>query len=1789
MFRRCRSTLPVSGCPTTINMWLPLTLLVLAGTVSADFDHGWKVGKEYSYLVRSRTMTGLDKLGDQYTGVLLKALLKVQVKDPHTLIAQLSRGQFANIHKELPDGWDMPISDQMLDLQELPITGKPFEIKVKRGVIRDLIVEKGIPSYEVNLLKSVVSQLQVDTLGENAIRTRSNVQVPNEEEPYGSFPVMEDSVAGKCEVRYDITPLPDPMIQLKPELVPMPELKGDGHHIDIMKTKNFSKCEQRVDYHLGITGSTNWEPGTNDNGEFLSKSSTSRIVISGSLKRFTVQSSVTTSQLFVSPRFYDQQNGIVMSKMNLTLKRVNPISDRLTSPSEPESTGNLVFVYDNPFTDFAERRPGKPTDSNQLVTSDGVRSVSSSEEVRKNLLNIRGSGSGDSSSSIASSEDRGFWQPKPTLEDAPQNPLLPNYIGNKGKYIGNTGAIDTIKVSKDIIYQIANELEEASNIPKEQTLEKFTILTSLLRTLNRKQLAEVENSIQISINDLKTKDKTQAVKQNAWAVFRDAVTQAGTGPALLTIKKWIQNNHITGLEAASVISRIPKTALTPTAEYVRAMFELATSSEVKNDRTMCATAILAFTELVRLSQVNSRTLHNRYPVHTFGRMISKQDKTVVNEYIPYLARELKQAVTDRDSPKIQTYILALGSIAHPKILTVLEPYLEGKEQVTVFQRTLMVASLNKLADINPRLARSVLYKIYLNTMEAHEVRCAAVFLLMKTNPPVSMLQRMAEFTNYDTSKHVNSAVKSTLQSITTLTSPELKDLANKARAAVNLLDDNEYSYQYSRGFVSETVNNRQNMINRLILNYIGSDDSVIPRALFVKSYDSYGDFQVPPTELFAMLSSVRPILEMSLDSEEKEQSGKWLCEKLAEELHIIPEEPIEIEGNILLDSKFSSKFLPFDGRTLRKIPAWIREQIMAPKHGGYINLNKLMSYEVTLSFPTETGLPFVYMFKAPTLYKMSGQSQMNFGLDMSVNAKLDTRIVFSKKIQGRIGFLAPFEHQHFIAGVDMNLQAYAPIRLSADVNPVKGSMRVKLWPLKGEEHARLLHYSVVPFTASHDIFSQRPLLTEKTTHRIIGKMNSQKTFALPSKDIDSFRLEMEGCENDEEFWDWNKIDMENLLTFPWTDATDEFRSLNLVMRLQGEQKEPLILTVSKKERNEKPEEQQPWIPKAKAVVPTTTESNSEERREQFLKEVGKGIKAARSTVVDVELQIPGELESRNAFTAAWSESNADNKQKILLFWKINIPSEEFKYEVCSAINSVEPDNTIPSYEMAMKTLPKEEIDMDIRFGVNCADGEQINVKGQAVQSAEMRKEIEKSAVAKTCEEQMMQGNKVLRDCQTAAALAKIWDELHLSLNIDSEPLMYAVKMGIDMLSDSKYLDSTVHTTKPKNAGKNKIDITTKLSKDLDMMDVAIHTSDRDVHINDIGTDLFDVYPEDRNTDNDIPDLLDEDLQSSCVLDKTRAETFDGNSYPLRLGNCWHVLFTTYPKMNPEQPGEMQRVPEDLSVSILAKEVGDGRKEVKIMLGKREIVLLPGETEPEVLVDSQKVPISREKNFQERRKDEILLEINRLSDNSIAVVADKQDVQLIYDGKRIVIKASDDYRGAVRGLCGNFDGEAANDFVAPQNCMVRKSEHFIASYALTNQQCEGDSVVNAEEAKKECRPIAKARQSNVISDVDAGREIVEKWPYPRGEYKQIDKRCNTHKTQVEELEDQICFSTRPVVACAPGCSPVETKDKSYQFHCMEKNTASLDLKKRIEKGAMPDLSQKPVSMSRQINVPLMCKA
>lgn len=223
----------------------------LVGLVASD--GAWKPNHEYKYDVETRTLTALPDLKQQWVGMVTRARLHIRPQADNVLIGKLMKPEFAEVHQELNNGWDMDLSGQKLAYHQMPMSQKPFEVRLKNGAIRSLAVDRTMTNEQINMLKAIISPLQADTKAQNEIRCKHN-QMPEEHGNNGVYKTMEPTVTGECETLYDISPLPEYLTQTHRDWVPMPQLKGNGEFIDIVKTKNFSNCDQRMGYHFGITG-----------------------------------------------------------------------------------------------------------------------------------------------------------------------------------------------------------------------------------------------------------------------------------------------------------------------------------------------------------------------------------------------------------------------------------------------------------------------------------------------------------------------------------------------------------------------------------------------------------------------------------------------------------------------------------------------------------------------------------------------------------------------------------------------------------------------------------------------------------------------------------------------------------------------------------------------------------------------------------------------------------------------------------------------------------------------------------------------------------------------------------------------------------------------------------------------------------------------------------------------------------------------------------------------------------------------------------------------------------------------------------------------------------------------------------------------------------------------------------------------------------------------------------------------------------------------------------------------
>lgn len=205
--------------------------------------------------------------------------------------------------------------------------------------------------------------------------------------------------------------------------------------------------------------------------------------------------------------------------------------------------------------------------------------------------------------------------------------------------------------------------------------------------------------------------------------------------------------------------------------YFLSFQDLVKDNKTLEQSQLHEAAVLSFTRLLRLVAVDDEHSHQHYPTYVFGNMVPKDFPQLRQIYIPYFGNLLKDSARQRNSTKIALFIRALGEIAHPDILPYFEPYLEKQDDVTEYQRILTVILMRGVLRLYPEIVRPLVLKIYENTGESYRLRCPAAHLLLLSNPPVEVLQRMAELTNLDTDVQVISFVQSALRDAAQLKGP----------------------------------------------------------------------------------------------------------------------------------------------------------------------------------------------------------------------------------------------------------------------------------------------------------------------------------------------------------------------------------------------------------------------------------------------------------------------------------------------------------------------------------------------------------------------------------------------------------------------------------------------------------------------------------------------------------------------------------------------------------------------------------------------------------------------------------------------------------------------------------------------------------------------------------------------------------------------------------------------------------------------------------------------------------
>lgn len=630
---------------------------------------------------------------------------------------------------------------------------KPFEISVEGGRVLGLNLPSEFLLSHENLLKGLISTLQVDLSAYHHVHSHQDSY--DREREQGFFKKMEADVTGDCETLYTVSPV---AAEWRREL---PQFTSEEDPMEITKSKNYGHCHHRVAYHFGVPEGAEWTGTAHSNEEkqFISLSTVSRILAS---KQGAIYKAETTSTVNVHPHLYGKQKAQVHSYVSLKLRSVEQdSSDEWQKPENSRQIKTLLYamstrqiaIHDHSSESSSSSESHEHINVHYEDHKNRVRRSSSHEKTQFN----KNSKSSSSSSSSSSDSSTYMNDDVPRMNEPAYAAL---YMSAQSRGDKKQNSMNVQKLLQDV----AQQLENPNNMPKADFLSKFNILVRIIASMSSDQLAQTSRGIEVG------RSSNNNVKANMWMIYRDAVVEAGTPPAFLQIKIWIKSKKLQGEEAAQAISTLARTLRYPTKEIMEQFFELAMSPEVQNQELLNTSALIAATQFIGMGQVNNETAHAYYPAYMYGRLTHKHDRFVLENILPRLSELLDQAVETKKWSKAQVYIKAIGNLGHREILKVFSPYLEGRIQVPTYLRVQMVVSLRSLIGQEDKLVRVVLFSILKNTGEPYEVRVAAILNIFMAHPTSEMMQVMAQMTNDDPSIQVRTVLKNGIE-----TAAKLKD------------------------------------------------------------------------------------------------------------------------------------------------------------------------------------------------------------------------------------------------------------------------------------------------------------------------------------------------------------------------------------------------------------------------------------------------------------------------------------------------------------------------------------------------------------------------------------------------------------------------------------------------------------------------------------------------------------------------------------------------------------------------------------------------------------------------------------------------------------------------------------------------------------------------------------------------------------------------------------------------------------------------------------------------------
>merc|ERR1711868_220845 len=279
---------------------------------------------------------------------------KVQLKDVKygTYNEQLSSSNSVENWRNVNVEANTPLSGEQKQMLESPV-----EFQIQQGQISAVKVSSQEPQWSINMKKAMISSLKIQLPQQQWEQQQDEERVnpkmwyiqqqqqQQQQQPLGQYywTVMEEGIEGKCQNTYQVSEVPEYMINDYEQGMLKPELCQGKKYWQLLRTRDITKCQDSSIF-ISSKGHKNCLEG-NCQDQNTKQTQTRYFGCGENINDIQLHGMINEGEMRQNVVAFNVEEVVTGTKQVLKLQQIQTISNQIPEVQNPKTCTDLSYEY----------------------------------------------------------------------------------------------------------------------------------------------------------------------------------------------------------------------------------------------------------------------------------------------------------------------------------------------------------------------------------------------------------------------------------------------------------------------------------------------------------------------------------------------------------------------------------------------------------------------------------------------------------------------------------------------------------------------------------------------------------------------------------------------------------------------------------------------------------------------------------------------------------------------------------------------------------------------------------------------------------------------------------------------------------------------------------------------------------------------------------------------------------------------------------------------------------------------------------------------------------------------------------------------------------------------------------------------------------------------------------------------------------------------------------------------------------------------------------------------------